>query len=155
MTDARPDPPSVPVDPEDVVAAFIESLERWKSDVLAFRVIPPVDEAVLEAARAEALAVAERVGLGPALKRAQRTMADWVLRRYQRGGYGAVYFSGWQDDADRRLEVVGVLVDAVTGYALTELLSDETAATLVARFDISYGGPDLRHRSGGSRAGVR
>jgi hypothetical protein len=147
MTNAPPDPiddPGAPLDPEATAARFIGSLERWHASVIEIGLIPPVDRDAIQAARAQASAIAEAAGRGPALARAQRMMADWTLGRYQRAGFGAAYLSGWLDEPERRLEVVSLLVDAVTAYALLDLLPDETAATLVARFDVSYGGPIFR-----------
>jgi hypothetical protein len=147
MTDGEPGPTAdatVAIDPDVAVAGFIEALERSTYLVTEIASIPPIDHDVIEAARAEATSAAEAAGRGLALARAQRTMADWTLRAYQRAGFRAAYLQPWMDDPERRLEVVSMLVDATTGYAMQDLLPDETTATLLARFDVSYGGPIFR-----------
>jgi hypothetical protein len=138
--DARP---GGPVDPEAVAELFIAGLERAHRTITALGPFPPADELALGEARAAARHAAETVGRSEGLRRAQHLVADWALQRYRRDGFGAAYLTGWLDDPDRRLELVSVLVDAVTAYALVDVLPDETAATLVARLDIAVGGPDF------------
>ena len=160
MTDVRPDSstdPAVSDDPEITVAHLIDSIERSGWSVIEITPIPPVDHDVIEAARVEARAAAETAGRGPGLSRAQRTMAEWTLARYQRAGFGAAYLSGWLDAPAERLEVVSLLVDAVTGYALLDLLPEETAATpdravrrILRRTDL----PGRPGRGRGHRSGI-
>ena len=144
MSEDLPEPRVGPVDLDIEAATFIEALERLHWSVIQIGPIPPGDQGVIEAARIEARAVAETAGRGQALTRAQRRIADWTLSKYQRAGFGAAYLSGWLDEPAQRLEVATILVDAVTAYALRDLLSDETATTLVGQFDVSYGGPIFR-----------
>ncbi len=127
-----------PMDPETAVADFIDRLERSHGAALPEGVIPPEDQDVLEQARASAKAAAMVGGLTESMARGQRTMAEWTLNQYQRAGFDAAYFGGWLDAPERRHEVVDVMVDAATAYALAGLLSDETAATLLARFEESH-----------------
>ena len=144
MSQNPPEPLTGPVDPDIAATKFIEALERLRWGVIQIGLIPPCDHDTIEAARIEARAVAEAAGRSQALERAQRRIADWTLSRYQRAGFGAAYLSGWLDEPEQRLEIATILVDAVTAYALVDLLSDETATTLIGRFDVSYGGPIFR-----------
>ena len=123
------------VDPEAAVAGLIAQLEQSRSPTLPNGPIPPADDAVLEPARSEARAAAERAGVGEALSRAQMMIGEWTLKLYQREGFAAAYLAGWQDTGARRLEVADVMVDAATAVALGDLLSDDTRAVLTARFD--------------------
>ena len=129
-----------PMDPETAVADFIDRLEHSRGVALPEGVIPPEDQGVLEQARASAKAAAKVGGLTEAMARGQRTMAEWTLNQYQRAGFDAAYFGGSLDAPERRHEVVDVMVDAATAYALAGLLSDETTATLLARFEESHPG---------------
>ena len=129
-----------PMDPETAVADFIDRLEHSHGIALPEGVIPPEDQDVLEQARASAKAAAKVGGLTEAMARGQRTMAEWTLNQYQRAGFDAAYFGGSLDAPERRHEVVDVMVDAATAYALAGLLSDETTATLLARFEESHPG---------------
>ena len=129
-----------PLDPETADADFIDRLERSHGVALPEGVIPPEDQDVLEQARASAKAAAKVGGLTEAMARGQRTMAEWTLNQYQRAGFDAAYFGGSLDAPERRHEVVDVMVDAATAYALAGLLSDETTATLLARFEESHPG---------------
>lgn len=124
-----------PLDPEAEVERLIDRLERARSSALPKGPIPPADETALEIARTEARAAAEQAGRGEALSRAQRTMAEWTLKQYQREGFGAAYLGGWLDTPERRLEVVAVMVDAATAVGLADRLSDDARATLTVRFD--------------------
>lgn len=128
-------------DPETAAADLIDRLEHSRSDALPEGVIPPADHGALDPARAEARAVAASSGRLDALARAQHTLADWTLGRYQRAGFRAAYLSSWLDAPERRVEVVDVMVDAVTAYALADLLSDESAAALLARFEAVHDEP--------------
>ena len=123
-----------PLDPEAAVRQLIDELERARSDVLPNVPVPPTDAAALDAARSEARGAAERAGVGDALSRGQRTMADWTLRHYQRDGFGAAYLGGWLDAPEGRLEVADVMIDAATAVALAPVLPDETRTTLMGRF---------------------
>ena len=123
------------VDPEAAVAGLIAQLEQSRSSMLPNGPIPPADDTVLEPARSEARAAAERAGIGEALSRAQMMMGEWTLKLYQREGFVAAYLAGWQDTPERRLEVADVMVDAATAVALGDLLSDDSRAVLTARFD--------------------
>jgi hypothetical protein len=127
------------LDPEAEVERLIDALSRGRSDVLPRGGIPPADDAALDLARSEARAAAEGAGRGDALSRAQRMMAEWTLERYRREGFDAAYLSGWLDSPERRLEVVDLMVDAATAVALADLLTDDTRATLMARFDALHG----------------
>jgi hypothetical protein len=129
------------LDPEAEVERLIDRLERARSNALPKGPIPPADEAALEIARTEARAAAEQAGRGEALSRARRTIAEWTLKQYQREGFGAAYLGGWLDTAERRLEVVAVMIDAATAVGLADRLSDDARATLTVRFDELHGGP--------------
>jgi flavin-dependent dehydrogenase len=132
-----------PLDPEAEVERLIDRLERSHTSALPRGSIPPADVAALASARIAARAAAEGAGRGEALSRAQRTTAEWTLKQYQREGFGAAYLGGWLDTPERRLEVVDVMVDAATAFALADLLSDDTRATLTVRFDELHDGPTV------------
>lgn len=123
------------IDPEAAVADLIAHLERSHSMTLPNGAIPPADDAALGPARSEARAAAEQAGVGEALSRAQMMIGQWTLKLYQREGFVAAYLAGWQDAPERRLEFADVMVDAATAVGLGDLLSDDTRATLTARFD--------------------
>lgn len=124
-----------PIDPEAEVARLIARLERSHSSALPSGPIPPADREYLEPARTEARAAAERAGRSEPLARAQRMIGEWTLQQYQREGFEAAYLTGWLDTPERRLEVVDVMVDAATAFALADLISDDTRTTLTDRFD--------------------
>ena len=132
--------PGGTVDPEAAVAGLIAQLEQSRSTTLPNGPIPPADDAALEPARSEARAAAERAGVGEALSRAQMMIGEWTLKLYQREGFVAAYLAGWQDTPERRLEVADVMVDVATAVALGDLLSEDTRAILMARFDELHGG---------------
>ena len=132
-----------PLDPEAEVERLIDRLERSHTSALPRGPIPPPDDAALASARTAARAAAEGAGRGEVLSRAQRSIAEWTLKQYQREGFGAAYLSGWLDTPERRLEVVDVMVDAATAFALADLLSDDTQATLTVRFDELHDGPTV------------
>jgi hypothetical protein len=129
-----------PIDPEAAVKALIARLDQSHASVIPSGPIPPADDDLLDAARTEARAAADAAGRGEALTRAERTMAEWTMERYRRGGFAAAYFTGWQDTPERRLEVVDVMVDAAIAAALADLLPEDTLAALTARLDELQGG---------------
>lgn len=126
------------IDPEADARKFIGALERSPESVIPTIPLPPADPAVLGPARVAATAVADSAGIGPALVRAQRTVAEWVLGRYQRAGFGAAYLSAWLDDPGQRLEVADAVVDAATSFILWDLLPEEVVSTLGQRFADYY-----------------
>ena len=136
MPDDAPRP-----DPGAIVARFIRYLSAATESAIPTDLIPPDDPAVLEPARAAARSAAEAAGLGESLTAAKRQMAEWTLERYRREGFRAAYLSSWLDTPERRVDVVSILVDAATAYALSGLLDEDTAAALTERFEAYHEGP--------------
>jgi hypothetical protein len=134
-------------DPEADAGRFINGLERSPNSVIPTIPLPPADPAVLGPARVAASAVADSAGVGPALGRAQRTVAEWVLGRYQRAGFQSAYLSSWLDDPAQRLEVVDAVVDAATAFILWDLLPEEAFSALWARFAAFHDARLLSERS--------
>jgi hypothetical protein len=125
---ARPDPAAA-------VDRFIRFLESSSDPALPSEVIPPDEVAGLEGAREAARAAAEAAGVHDALVTAERRMADWTMEQYRRAGFRAACLTGWLDTPEQRMDVVTILVDAATAYALSGLLDETTAGTLTARFE--------------------
>ena len=122
-------------DPSAAVDGFIRFLETSSDPALPAEVIPPDDVTGLEQARDTARVVATEAGIRDALVAAQRRVADWTMEQYRRQGFRAAYLSSWLDEPEQRIDVVTILVDAATAYALAGLLDDDTASTLTARYE--------------------
>jgi hypothetical protein len=88
----------------------------------------------------DAFEAARAAGRDDDLRRLQSRIADWLVDQYKRMGFRGAYFMGSLDTPQRRLEQLQVLTDAATAYALSDVLPEETWATLVARFDVYHGG---------------
>lgn len=130
-------------DPAAAVDRFIGFLQTSADPALPNEIIPPDDVDGLEQARDTARAVATDAGIHEALVAAQRRMAEWTMEQYRREGFRAAYLSSWLDTPEQRMDVVTIVVDAATAYALAGLLDEDTAGTLRARFeDYHEGLPD-------------
>ncbi len=142
MTGSEESPGDRPASsPAEAVQAFLASLERWGLDALPHGLIPPVDEQALTEARAEAERAATHAGRLDSLRELRHAIIEWALGRYREAGLHAVYFSGALEPAEERRQAIEVLLDAATAYLLSDLLPDETMATLVDRLDAHSGGP--------------
>ena len=128
-------------DPERAVETILAWLDRWGLDALPREPIPPIGLAEVEAARAEADRAAEEAGRLEALRDLHRTIIDWAMGQYRQAGLSAVYFTGALEPPDQRRTAIEVLLDASTAYFLADVLPDDTAAALLARFDVYLGGP--------------
>lgn len=129
-----------PIDPEDAVTSVIERLDAARTDAIPKGPLPPKNVEALEVARAEARAAAEDAGRGEDLDEAQRLMADWMFERYQHDGFESAFLLRGNDALQRRMDVIDLMVDAVTAAATADLISDETRAALLERFDALHGG---------------
>ena len=126
-----------PYDAAKAVQTVIEWLDRWG---LPQGPIPPIGQDEIRAARAAAAQAAKAAGRLEALHRLRRTIIEWSLGRYRQEGLQAIYFSGALEPPEQRREAIEVMLDAATAYLLVDVLADEPATTLLARFDVYLGG---------------
>ncbi|MEX1169231.1 MAG: hypothetical protein WEE50_03710 [Chloroflexota bacterium] len=133
-----------PYDPDRAGETILAWLDRWGLDALPHEPIPPIGEAEIEAARTEAERAAQASGRLDALRDLRRTIIDWAMGQYRQAGLSAVYFTGALEPPDQRRTAIEVLLDAATAYFLADVIRDDTAAALLARFDVYLGGPIFR-----------
>lgn len=129
-----------PYDPAKRVLDFMMWLDRFGIDAIPTTMPPPIDHGALIGARAEAERIAMGSGRIDDLHRYRQAIVDWALNVFRRYGLSSIYFMGHSAPAEVKVEAVEVLTDAMAGYLLADLLPEEVAATLFARFDVMLGG---------------
>ena len=139
-TKGGPRPEAAPYNPAERVREFLEWLDRYGMNVFLTTMLPPIDHQSLIAARAEAQRVATSIGRIDDFLRYRREVIDKALRIYRRYGLYPIYFMGHSAPANVKVEAVEVLTDAMAGYLLADVLSEQASATLFARLDVILGG---------------
>jgi hypothetical protein len=142
-----PDSPAAgtqPYDPAAAVAEVMRWLERWGWDAIPHGPIPPADPATMSVARERAADSAIVWGRLAALRELRRSIVAWSLGQYRQAGLAAVYFRGALEPPEQRREAIEMLIDAATAMLLLDVLPEETAATLLGRFDVWTRGPLFR-----------
>jgi hypothetical protein len=128
---------SQPFHPEQLVQQMMAWLDRWG---LPQEPIPPIGDREIHVARAAAEQAAKAAGRLEALERLRRSIIEWAMNRYRQEGLKGIYFGGAPEPPEQRRTAIEVILDASTAYLLADVLPDETATTLLARFDVYLGG---------------
>jgi hypothetical protein len=136
-----PEPPAEGYDPVAAIERIYAWLDVRGSNALPRFAIRPDDPVALEQARDRATDAAIVGGRGQMLKELQAAITEWALEQYRRAGFGAVYFHAAMEPAEQRREAIEVLIDAATAHLVADLVPQEVVDTLVARFDLGFGGP--------------
>ena len=121
--------------------SFRDSLERAGLGAMPTQMPPPADHDRLQEARDRAVDAAIRTGRMDALRTYRKDIVDWALALYRRHGLSPVYFTGYWSSAERRVEAIEILLDAMTAYLLQDVLPEDVAVTLLTRFDVVFAGP--------------
>jgi hypothetical protein len=127
---------------------FLQWLERWGLNAVPEAMVPPMDTEELRKARREAERVAKGAGRRDEVREYHRQVVDWALGRYRTTAEYCGIFATHFSPAATRVDGVEVLLDAMTVYALADVLDDHVATTLMARFDVWLGGPLLKSGQG-------
>lgn len=135
------EPPAEAYDPGAAVERVFAWLDRRGSSALPRIAIQPNDPVALERARDRATDAAIVAGRGQMLKELQTAITEWALKQYRRAAFGSVYFDAALEPPEQRRDAMEVLIDAATAHLVADLVPQEVVDTLVARFDLEFGGP--------------
>ena len=129
-----------PYDYVGAANAFMDWLERAGHGGIPTTMLPPNDATELGQARREAFDMAIQNGRTHELQTYHQRVQDFAFSTFRRYGLYPVYFTGHSASAERKVDAIGVLLDAMTAYLLADVLREETSGTLFARLDVMLGG---------------